>query len=41
MPGMTLPASQQTPWSAARREAYANDQDAAASLVAVTTRTNR
>ncbi|MEU0413575.1 HNH endonuclease family protein [Streptomyces griseorubiginosus] len=28
-------------WSAARREAYANDQDAAASLVAVTARTNR
>ncbi|CAL9627077.1 HNH endonuclease family protein [Streptomyces sp. enrichment culture] len=28
-------------WTAARREAYANDQDAAASLVAVTARTNR
>jgi hypothetical protein len=28
-------------WSAARREAYANDQDAAASLVAVTARTKR
>jgi hypothetical protein len=28
-------------WSAARREAYANDQDAPASLVAVTGRTNR
>lgn len=27
--------------SAARREAYANDQDAAGSLVAVTARTNR
>ncbi|GGU61194.1 hypothetical protein GCM10010274_57540 [Streptomyces lavendofoliae] len=28
-------------WDAKRREAYANDQDAAASLVAVTARTNR
>ncbi|MCX4853790.1 HNH endonuclease family protein [Streptomyces canus] len=28
-------------WSAARREAYANDQEAATSLVAVTARTNR
>jgi hypothetical protein len=28
-------------WSAAKREAYANDQDAATSLVAVTARTNR
>ncbi|MFF6794356.1 HNH endonuclease family protein [Streptomyces filamentosus] len=28
-------------WDAARREAYANDQDAAASLVAVTARSNR
>ncbi|MFD9463124.1 HNH endonuclease family protein [Streptomyces sp. NPDC060027] len=28
-------------WTAARREAYANDQGAAASLVAVTARTNR
>lgn len=28
-------------WTAARREAYANDQDAAASLAAVTARTNR
>ncbi|APE26718.1 HNH endonuclease family protein [Streptomyces venezuelae] len=28
-------------WTAARREAYANDQTAAASLVAVTARTNR
>ncbi|MFE0116835.1 HNH endonuclease family protein [[Kitasatospora] papulosa] len=28
-------------WAAARREAYANDQGAAASLVAVTARTNR
>ncbi|MFC9337441.1 HNH endonuclease family protein [Streptomyces sp. NPDC057020] len=28
-------------WTAARREAYANDQDASASLVAVTARTNR
>ncbi|MFF8610938.1 HNH endonuclease family protein [Streptomyces sp. NPDC015346] len=28
-------------WTAKRREAYANDQDAAASLVAVTARTNR
>ena len=28
-------------WKAARREAYANDQGAAASLVAVTARTNR
>ncbi|MGW7433960.1 HNH endonuclease family protein [Streptomyces sp. NPDC054861] len=28
-------------WSPARREAYANDQDAATSLVAVTARTNR
>ncbi|MGW3377403.1 HNH endonuclease family protein [Streptomyces hydrogenans] len=28
-------------WTAQRREAYANDQDAAASLVAVTARTNR
>ncbi|RSS57480.1 HNH endonuclease family protein [Streptomyces sp. WAC01280] len=28
-------------WTAARREAYANDQDAATSLVAVTARTNR
>ncbi|MFB4420621.1 HNH endonuclease family protein [Streptomyces sp. QL37] len=28
-------------WSAARREAYANDQGAAVSLVAVTARTNR
>ncbi|MFB4421605.1 DUF1524 domain-containing protein [Streptomyces sp. QL37] len=28
-------------WSAARREAYANDQGASASLVAVTTRVNR
>ncbi|MER5967505.1 HNH endonuclease family protein [Streptomyces sp. NPDC002057] len=28
-------------WTAARREAYANDQDAPASLVAVTARTNR
>ncbi|GGS83278.1 HNH endonuclease family protein [Streptomyces badius] len=28
-------------WTPARREAYANDQDAAASLVAVTARTNR
>lgn len=28
-------------WTPARREAYANDQDAATSLVAVTARTNR
>lgn len=28
-------------WTPARREAYANDQDAAASLVAVTARANR
>ncbi|MFB6634878.1 HNH endonuclease family protein [Streptomyces sp. NPDC056362] len=28
-------------WTSARREAYANDQDAASSLVAVTARTNR
>ncbi|MFF5924179.1 HNH endonuclease family protein [Streptomyces flavochromogenes] len=28
-------------WTAARREAYANDQDASTSLVAVTARTNR
>lgn len=28
-------------WDAKRREAYANDQDAAASLVAVTARSNR
>ncbi|ROQ26121.1 hypothetical protein EDD98_5726 [Streptomyces sp. PanSC19] len=28
-------------WDAKRREAYANDQDAPTSLVAVTTRTNR
>ncbi|GHB27888.1 hypothetical protein GCM10010392_65040 [Streptomyces clavifer] len=38
---MTLPASWCLAWTAVRREAYANDQGAAASLVAVTACTNR
>ncbi|WUI43244.1 HNH endonuclease family protein [Streptomyces zaomyceticus] len=33
--------SEQTPWSAARREAYANDQDSPDTLIAVTAASNR
>ncbi|MFJ6106042.1 hypothetical protein ACIQHY_34270 [Streptomyces sp. NPDC092359] len=38
---MTLPPAGASTWTAARREAYANDQDAAVSLIAVTGRSNR
>jgi hypothetical protein len=38
---MTLLPTGASAWSAAKREAYANDQDSATSLVAVTARTNR
>ncbi|MGW6561502.1 hypothetical protein [Streptomyces hydrogenans] len=33
--------SEQAPWGAARREAYANDQDSPATLIAVTAASNR
>ncbi|MFD3558035.1 hypothetical protein ACFWWA_38990 [Streptomyces goshikiensis] len=38
---MTLPASERTPWSAARREAYANDQAYPDTLIAVSAASNR
>lgn len=39
--GMTLPPAGASAWTPARREAYANDQQQASSLVAVTVRSNR
>lgn len=38
---MTLPTAGASAWTAARREAYANDQGGPTSLVAVTARSNR
>ncbi|MCX5078480.1 hypothetical protein OG321_39265 [Streptomyces sp. NBC_00424] len=35
------PPVEQTPWSAARREAYANDQDSPDTLIAVSAASNR
>ncbi|MFF6841085.1 hypothetical protein ACFY8X_20155 [Streptomyces tanashiensis] len=41
MSGVPLPASWAALWSAARREAYANDQDNPDTLIAVTAASDR